>query len=81
MWLSTEYRLKRPRQPSWTTTPRLIDDPDHSESEGRFLLLGYSLQARCLLVSHCYRESNRVIRLISARRATKQEQAKYWSYR
>jgi uncharacterized DUF497 family protein len=31
---------------------RLIDDPDHSEEEERFLLLGYSLQARCLLVSH-----------------------------
>ncbi len=34
---------------------RLIDDPDHSEDEERFLLLGYSFQARCPIVSHCYR--------------------------
>ena len=34
---------------------RLIDDPDHSEEEERFLLLSYSFQARCLMVSQCYR--------------------------
>ena len=49
---------------------RLIDDPDHSRDEDRFLLLGYSFQAHCLIVSHCYQESDSVIRLISARRAT-----------
>ena len=32
---------------------RLMDDPDHSESEDRFVLLGYSIKARCLVVSHC----------------------------
>ncbi len=52
---------------------RLIDDPDHSDDENRFILLGYSFQARCLIVSHCCRESDSVIRLISARRATAQE--------
>lgn len=57
---------------------RLIDDPDHSEVEARFLLVGYSSEARCLVVSHCYRESDSVIRLISARRATKLEEAMYW---
>jgi len=57
---------------------RLMDDPDHVEDEERFLLLGYSFQARCLLVSHCYRKSDSVIRLISARRATLQEQETYW---
>ena len=57
---------------------RLIDDPDHSEDEDRFLLLGYSFQARCLIVSHCYRESDSVIRLISARRATAKEEGEYW---
>jgi uncharacterized DUF497 family protein/predicted DNA binding CopG/RHH family protein len=51
---------------------RLIDDPDHSKVEERFVLLGCSFQARCLIVSHCYRESNAMIRLISARRATAQ---------
>jgi len=55
---------------------RLIDDPDHSGEEDRFLLMGYSLGARCLVVSHCYRGS--VIRLVSARPATKSEEAAYW---
>jgi uncharacterized protein len=58
---------------------RLIDDPDHSGDEDRFLLLGYSFQVRCLIVSHCYRASDFVIRLISARRATAQEEEVYWS--
>ena len=60
---------------------RLIDDPDHSEDEERFVLLGYSFQARCLIVSHCYREPDSVIRLISARRATRQEEEVYWRLR
>ena len=60
---------------------RLIDDPDHSAEEDRFLLLGFSIQARCLLVSHCYRESDSVIRLISARPATAREENEYWSFR
>jgi uncharacterized protein len=60
---------------------RLIDDPDHSIGEERFLLLGYSLQARCLLVVHCYREAGSVIRLISARRASRKEERTYWSFR
>jgi uncharacterized DUF497 family protein len=60
---------------------RLIDDPDHSDEEERFLLLGYSFQAQCLLVSHCYRETDSVIRLISARRATPSEEEVYWSFR
>jgi len=60
---------------------RLIDDPDHSEEEDRFLMLGFSLQAQCLIVSHCYRQSDSVIRLISARRATAQEEKVYWELR
>lgn len=59
---------------------RLLADPDHSADGDRFLLLGYSFQARCLLVSHCYRESDSVIRLISARRATVREEEEYWSF-
>jgi uncharacterized protein len=65
----------------WDESARLIDDPDHSGDEDRFLLLGYSIQARCLIVSHCYRESDSVIRLISARRATAPEEQMYWSLR
>jgi uncharacterized DUF497 family protein len=60
---------------------RLIDDPDHSGEEERLLLLGFSFQARCLIVSHCYRESDSVIRLISARRATAREEEVYWRLR
>jgi uncharacterized protein len=59
---------------------RLIDDPDHSEAEERFVLPGLSLQAQCLVVVHCCRESGSVIRLISARRATAQEEQEYWSF-
>ncbi len=57
---------------------RLIDDPDHSEEEARFLLLGYSFAARCPIVSHCYRQSGSVIRLISARPAAALEEEMYW---
>ena len=57
---------------------RLIDDPDHSYDEERFVLLGYSFRAHCLIVNHCHRESDSVIRLISARRATAQEEEVYW---
>jgi len=60
---------------------RLIDDPEHSEEEKRFVLLGYSFQAACLIVSHCYSESGSVIRVISARRATAKEEKVYWSLR
>jgi hypothetical protein len=60
---------------------RLIDDPDHSQEEERFVLLGYSFRARCLLVNRCYRESDSAIRLISARRATAQEEKGYWRFR
>jgi uncharacterized DUF497 family protein len=60
---------------------RLIDDPDHSAEEERFVLLGFSFQARCLIVSHCYREAGSVIRLISARRASVQEEQIYWRFR
>jgi uncharacterized DUF497 family protein len=60
---------------------RLIDDPDHSLQEERFVLLGYSLQARCLIVVHCYSESSEAIRLISARPATAQEEEMYWRFR
>jgi uncharacterized DUF497 family protein len=60
---------------------RLIDDPDHSVEEERFILLGYSFQGRCLIVHHCYRALDAVIRLISARRATAREEKNYWRFR
>jgi uncharacterized protein len=56
---------------------RLIDDPDHSHAEERFVLMGLSSTPRLLVVCHCYRSDNNVIRLISARKATKQEARTY----
>ena len=53
-------------------------DPDHSESEDRFFMVGLSFKTRVLLVSHCARKSGLVIRIISARKATKRETQKYW---
>lgn len=54
-----------------------IFDPDHSEDEDRFILLGMSAVSRILVVCHCYRERDENIRLISARKATKKESATY----
>lgn len=56
---------------------RLIHDPDHSENEDRFILLGISSTLRLLVVCHCYRESESVIRIVSARKATKSEAKGY----
>ena len=56
---------------------RIIDDPDHSEDEARFILLGIAESLRLLVVCHCYRASGDVIRIISARKADKQESAQY----
>jgi uncharacterized protein len=56
---------------------RVIPDPEHSDEEGRFVLLGLSVQLRLLLVVHCYREDDEVIRIISARKADPAERSKY----
>ena len=55
----------------------LIDDPDHSVTEQRFLLLGLSSALRVLVVCHCVRQSGSVIRIISARRADRSERSAY----
>lgn len=55
----------------------LFDDPEHSEDEERFLLLGMSQNANVCIVCHCYRESDTVIRIISARKATRKELDRY----
>ena len=56
---------------------RLIADPDHSESEDRFVLMGYSSGLKLLVVCHCYRADGNVIRIISARKATRTEASFY----
>jgi len=55
----------------------LISDPDHSMDEERFILLGFSYRARMLIVCHCYRRSESIIRIISARKATTFEFRQY----
>ena len=55
----------------------LIDDPDHSDDEDRFILLGISMSLHLLVVCHCYRQSDTTIRIISARKATKTESRQY----
>ena len=54
-----------------------IYDPDHSDDEERFLLLGQSSALHLLVVCHCYRENDEQVRIISARKATKNESATY----
>ena len=56
-------------------------DPEHSGSENRFLLLGTSFNLKALVVCHCFREEETVIRIISARKADKDEEKFYWSER
>ena len=54
-----------------------FSDPDHSNDEDRFLLLERSFRLRVVIVCHCYREQESVIRIISARRATRKERLVY----
>lgn len=56
---------------------RVAADPDHSEEEDRFILLGLSTALRLLVVCHCIRNADHVIRIISARKATRKEQNEY----
>ena len=56
---------------------KLIADPDHSEEEDRFIILGISNNSEVLAVCHCYRENDEVIRIISARKATTNEKKQY----
>lgn len=56
---------------------KLIDDPDHSGEEDRFVLLGLSSVLRLLVVCHCYRGNGGLIRIISARKATAKEIKSY----
>ena len=69
------------RMRSWTAEESLLlivgADPDHSDREDRFIMLGRSYRLRILVVCHCYRESEEVIRIISARKATVKEKRAY----
>jgi uncharacterized DUF497 family protein len=56
---------------------RLIRDPDHSSEEDKFVILGLSSNLKLLVVVHCYRTDKDIIRIISARKATKTEKQLY----
>jgi len=56
-------------------------DPDHSVSEDRFILLGISATLRVVIVCHCFREDDLVVRIISARKADQSEEKDYWEAR
>ncbi len=56
-------------------------DPDHSEEEDRFLLLGMSFKLHVLVVCHCFRRNETIVRIISARKANKIEELDYWRRR
>jgi len=56
-------------------------DPDHSDDEDRFILLGISFKLKVLVVCHCFRESETVIRIIAVRKADGDEEHEYWRNR
>jgi hypothetical protein len=59
---------------------RLIADPDHSDEEDRFVLMGVSARLRLLIVCHCYRYED-TIRIVSARKANRSERTQYEGYK
>ncbi len=56
-------------------------DPDHSDEEDRFILLGLSMKTQVLVVCHCFRESEAIVRIISARNTDGDEEREYWRQR
>lgn len=61
----------------YDTEAIVIADPAHSECEERFILLGFSVMARLLMVCHCIWGEDNIIRIISARKATRAENEQY----
>lgn len=55
-----------------------FSDPAHSDDETRFLMVGHSYRFRLLVVCHCYREDDSIIRIISARKLTSKERRTLW---
>jgi uncharacterized DUF497 family protein len=85
-WDELKNRANRKKHGIWFEEARsafqdphalLFPDTEHSENEERVVLLGVTGASRLLVVVHCYRESESVVRIISARRATKRETAFY----
>ena len=57
----------------------LLDDPDYALEEERYIILGMSSKLRLLVISHTNRREDLIVRIISARKATRMEQRQYWS--
>jgi hypothetical protein len=74
---NTRFPLRKQKTVFYDEEALVIDDPEHSEQEERFIILGLSSKANLLIVCHCYRESDTVIRIISARKATRTESEYY----
>jgi len=55
----------------------IINDEVHSQCEDRFVLIGFSYKFNLLVVCHCYRQNEEVVRIISARKASKSERKEY----
>jgi uncharacterized DUF497 family protein len=81
-WDERKNRSNRTRHGVWfeeaqsafgDPNARLFHDSEHLGEEDRFILIGMSSAARPLVVVHCYKESDSVIRIIPARKATKKE--------
>ena len=56
---------------------RITDDPDHSTEEERLIIIGYSQKSNLLFVVHVYKESEQIIRIISARKASLRERSDF----
>lgn len=72
-----KYRSKKRKRFFYDEEALVIDDPEHSREEERFIILGFSKKANLLVVCLCYRAADSVIRIISARKATKSERMQY----
>lgn len=55
----------------------IINDEAHSRNEDRFVLIGFSYKFNLLVVCHCYRQNEEIVRIISARKASKSERNEY----
>ena len=64
----------------WDNNKNAINIKKHKisfEEEERFLIIGTTASSKICIVSHCYRDDDEIIRIISARKATKSEQSVY----
>jgi len=85
-WDETKNKRNRTKHGVWFEEAQSVfDDPrsrffydsEHSEAEDRYLIIGMSAATRILVVAHCYRKGDSLVRIISARKATKKEAAFY----